>query len=190
MASVLGWLRTGCRLDGVDVMGMSPSCHCICPGTGSANSSRYGHRLCSSCVDGAPYQYLLQVSGVTGRCSALYNGSFLLNYRSACRWTTDEVGVNLTIVSGVCEPSVSPRYGLIIGGACKIPPGFCFQINPGITGTLCFGSDWYSTPNSSVNQFECFASRTLTGDGATYSRNSTCLADLHVFPTSVTITAV
>lgn len=42
MASVLGGLRTGCRLDGVDVMGMSPSCHCICPGTPGVGSSGSG----------------------------------------------------------------------------------------------------------------------------------------------------
>lgn len=131
MAAVLGWLRTGCRFDGVDVMGMAPSCHCICPGTGGGGSpspsggggpqtTTCNATTCSGSISPVQYQLVVSKSGGTDTpaCFADYLGTWQLYIYTltpgVCIWRTVETPMNIaTCVATTTECTVR-RWEIVL----------------------------------------------------------------------------
>lgn len=170
-------------------MGMSPSCHCICPGEPGIGSSGTipTHHECAECDGAAPNKYELVVSDVTGTvsaCVAAYNGTFILNHLAGCRWTTKEMGVTC-VGDPAGQPYGAPRYILDV---LEFQGGQYFRLTPSVGGYYCVGTTCETTP---VSPLDCDLPYTLTSAyGLRYSMSFGCVFHDMIFSTKVTITPI
>lgn len=128
MAAVLGGLRTGSGLDGVDVMGMSPSCHCICPGAGGGLSPGSPIETVAGCetnCTSAAARYTVTITNATCTfsscaCCDFYRGTYILHHAGGCVWESTEQDKNwysgfpgsMTCLDPTSPDPVSPRFRL------------------------------------------------------------------------------
>lgn len=194
MAAVLGGLRAGCRLDGIDVMGMSPACHCICPGPpgpGSSSSTIETIGNCTRCTGGlAPRRWRLDSSGATGTCASHYNGSFILTDNGACRWFSAEKEINL-LGFGTCPLGGAERW-ILVTETLAGPTRYRFNLGHNILGNLCvLGTAFVSAAVNDPTKLDCLTSHTLTATTAyQWAGGLGCGGPRFVGPTVVTITPI
>lgn len=176
-------------------MGMSPSCHCICPGTGEVYSSPTIETVtgCVRCTGGiGPRRYRLDISGATGPCSSFYNGSFLLinGGAPACNYLSAELGINLLL--GGCTSFITTERFALIMQTLTGPTRYRFNLGINVNGTVCAGgSNLVSATVTDPNKLNCMLSHTLSvGTATEWAGFGGCGGARLVLPTSCTITPV